>query len=195
MLRSGIYCFLLLGSRNMLSSETDFLVSFAICKFPGGILGYIITVIEFISLVLTIWTIHCYWARFIFLIESNSKLLVNVVTPAGSANCVITGFESKHETTVQPSARGAVHSVSQTGEVQEAAVLSVLLPLSSHRAAQILDAWLEHHVRLQWLWLRGTTMKSWLLVNKYNHYNHLITGHSKRLQWISTICNLWLITG
>jgi len=68
----------------------------------------------------------------------------------------VTGSEGEHEATVSTHSWPAVQPLSQAGQVQEAAVLSVLLSLGAHRASQVPDVGLEHRLRLQRLWLWGT---------------------------------------
>jgi len=73
------------------------------------------------------------------------------------------GAEGEHEADVPAHPRRTVQSLPQAGQVQEAAVLSVLLPLGTHRTSQVPDAWLEHPVRLQRLRLRGESERHFSL--------------------------------
>lgn len=61
----------------------------------------------------------------------------------------VTGTEGQHEASVQPDHGASVPALHQTGQVQEAALLALLLPLCAARATQVPDAWMEHRLRVQ----------------------------------------------
>ena len=54
------------------------------------------------------------------------------------------GVESQHEAPVPSDHRTSVQQVSQAGEIQEIAVLSVLLPLRTTREEEIPHVGMEH---------------------------------------------------
>lgn len=60
-----------------------------------------------------------------------------------------TGTEGQHEASVQPDHGASVPALHQTGQVQEAALLALLLPLCAARATQVPDAGMEHRLRVQ----------------------------------------------
>lgn len=49
-------------------------------------------------------------------------------------NVFVTGTEGQHEASVQPDHGASVPALHQTGQVQEAALLALLLPLCAARA-------------------------------------------------------------
>ena len=62
---------------------------------------------------------------------------------------LITGSESERQTSLQPGNRAAVHALSSPREIQKAALLLDILPLSIVGKAKVPHAWLEYSVRFQ----------------------------------------------
>ena len=62
---------------------------------------------------------------------------------------LLLGSEVEHEASVQSCYRAAVPAMSQTGQVPQAALLSLFFPFSASGAAEIPYARLEHCLRVQ----------------------------------------------
>ena len=59
------------------------------------------------------------------------------------------GTESQHEASVQPDHRATVPALYQAGQIQEAALLALLLPLGSAGEEKVPHAGMEHCLRIQ----------------------------------------------
>ena len=71
------------------------------------------------------------------------------MSPLYPAHSSSAGHQGEHQALVPEHDGVSVHGVSAPGQLQEAAVLAVLLPLGAAGAAQVPAARLEHPLRIQ----------------------------------------------
>ena len=71
---------------------------------------------------------------------------------------IIVGFESQHQTSLQPGHRATIYALPPSREVQETTLLFDVLPLCITRETQVPHARLEHSIWFQrfWFWGKGS---------------------------------------